>query len=41
MDTFLPTPDDMGEGAKGLRVEGSSYRVNPRSIIMLHSDCGK
>jgi glycogen operon protein len=41
MDTSLPTPDDIAEGAKGSRVGGSSYRVNPRSIIMLHSDCGK
>jgi glycogen operon protein len=41
MDTSLPTPDDIAEGAKGSRVGGPSYRVNPRSIIMLHSDCGK
>ena len=41
MDTSLPTPDDIAEGAKGSRVGGPSYRVNPRSIIMLHSDCEK
>ena len=41
MDTSLPTPDDIAEGANGSRTGGSNYRVNPRSIIMLHSDCGK
>ena len=38
MDTSLPTPDDIVEGEKGARVNGSSYRVNPRSIILLHCD---
>jgi glycogen operon protein len=41
MDTSLPSPGDIAEGVKGSRVGGPSYRVNPRSIIMLHSDCGK
>jgi glycogen operon protein len=39
MDTSLPTPDDIVEGVKGSGLGGSSYRVNPRSIIMLQSDC--
>jgi glycogen operon protein len=39
MDTSLPTPNDIVEGAKGSGVGGSSYRVNPRSIIMLQTDC--
>jgi isoamylase len=38
MDTSLPTPGDIVEGEKGARVNGSSYRVNPRSIILLHCD---
>jgi glycogen operon protein len=41
IDTSLPTPDDITEGVKGPSVGGPRYRVNPRSIIMLHSDCGK
>jgi len=40
IDTSLPTPNDIAEGTKGSRLGGPSYRVNPRSIIMLHSDCG-
>jgi glycogen operon protein len=39
MDTSLPTPDDIVEGVKGSGVGGSSYRVHPRSIIMLQTDC--
>jgi glycogen operon protein len=38
MDTSLPTPVDIVEGVKGVRVDGSSYRVNPRSIILLYCD---
>jgi len=38
MDTSLPTPVDIVEGVKGTRVDGSSYQVNPRSIILLHCD---
>jgi glycogen operon protein len=38
MDTSLPTPNDIAEGAKGPRVGETSYRVNPRSIILLHYD---
>jgi glycogen operon protein len=41
IDTSLPTPNDIAEGTKGSRLGGPSYRVNPRSIIMLHSDCGQ
>jgi glycogen operon protein len=39
MDTSLPTPSDIVEEIKGSGVGGSSYRVNPRSIIMLQTDC--
>jgi glycogen operon protein len=39
MDTSLPTPDDIVEGVKGFGLRGTSYRVNPRSIIMLQTDC--
>ena len=38
MDTSLPTPVDIVEGVKGTRVDGSSYQVNPRSIILLHCE---
>jgi glycogen operon protein len=38
MDTYLPSQGDIVEGAKGSRVGGSSYRVNPRSIVLLHCD---
>jgi glycogen operon protein len=38
IDTFLTSPDDILEGAMGLRVNGSKYHVNPRSIVMLHYD---
>lgn len=38
MDTYLPSPDDIVEGSKGPSVEGPSYRVNPRSIVLLHCD---
>jgi glycogen operon protein len=38
MDTSLPAPVDIVEGVKGTRVDGSSYQVNPRSIILLHCD---
>jgi glycogen operon protein len=36
MDTSLPAPGDIVEGEKAARVDSSSYRVNPRSIILLH-----
>jgi glycogen operon protein len=36
MDTSLPAPGDIVEGEKAARVDGSSYWVNPRSIILLH-----
>jgi glycogen operon protein len=39
LDTSLPTPGDITEGEKRAHVDGSSYRVNPRSIIMLQTDC--
>ena len=39
MDTSLLSPSDIAEGVKGSRVGGSSYRVNPRSIVMLQTDC--
>jgi glycogen operon protein len=38
IDTSLTSPDDILEGAMGLRVNGSKYHVNPRSIVMLHYD---
>ena len=38
MDTYLPSPGDIVEGANGSRVGGPSYRVNARSIVLLHCD---
>jgi len=39
LDTSLPSPDDIVEEAAGFPVGGPTYRVNPRSIIMLQTDC--
>jgi glycogen operon protein len=36
IDTSLPSPNDIVEVAMGFRVSGLKYRVNPRSIVMLH-----
>ncbi len=38
IDTSLPSPDDIAEEGKTFLVEGSSYLVQPRSIVMLHYD---
>jgi len=38
MDTSLPTPSDISEEARAPHVGGTNYRVNPRSIILLHCD---
>jgi glycogen operon protein len=39
VDTSFPAPSDISEAAKGPHVGATSYRVNPRSIIMLQTDC--
>jgi len=36
IDTSLGQPDDIAEMKKGAQVTGSSYVVNPHSIVMLH-----
>jgi isoamylase len=38
LDTSLPSPHDIVPEGEGQPVEGSSYIVNPRSIIMLQYD---
>ncbi len=38
IDTSLPSPYDIVEESVGLLVTGPKYRVNPRSMIMLHYD---
>jgi isoamylase len=38
IDTSLPSPEDILEGATGVPVATSRYVVNPRSIVMLHYD---
>jgi glycogen operon protein len=38
LDTFLPSPDDIVEEASGVPLDGATYNVNPRSIVMLHYD---
>jgi glycogen operon protein len=36
IDTSLASPDDIAEVEKGPEVSGSTYVVNPHSIVMLH-----
>ncbi|WP_348268746.1 glycogen debranching protein GlgX [Edaphobacter paludis] len=36
IDTSLPSPDDIVEERNGIRVDGTSYAVNPRSIVILY-----
>jgi isoamylase len=36
IDTSLPSPDDVLEEAIGVPVTDAKYRVNSRSIVMLH-----
>jgi glycogen operon protein len=36
--TSLPSPDDIVEEASGFHLDGATYHVNPRSIVMLHYD---
>ena len=38
LDTSLPFPDDIVEEASGFPVDGVTYCVNPRSIVMVHYD---
>lgn len=38
IDTSLPSPDDLADEGKGVPVAGSTYVVNPRSLVMLHYD---
>jgi glycogen operon protein len=38
LDTTLPAPDDIADGATPFHVRDSSYRVNSRSIVMLDCD---
>ena len=38
MDTSLPTPEDVLAEDEGVPIVGVTYRVNSRSIIMLHFD---
>jgi len=38
MDTSLPSPNDVLGEDEGVPILGSTYHVNPRSIIMLHFD---
>jgi glycogen operon protein len=38
LDTSLSSPDDIVEEASGFPVGGVTYRVNPRSIVMLYYD---
>jgi glycogen operon protein len=35
VDTFLPSPDDIAAPGGEVRVSGSTYRVGPRSIVVL------
>ena len=36
IDTSLGSPNDIAEVEKGSEVVGSTYVVNPHSIVMLH-----
>jgi isoamylase len=36
IDTSLGAPDDIAEAEKGLELKGTTYKVNPHSMIMLH-----
>jgi glycogen operon protein len=36
IDTSLGSPDDIAEVERGSEVRGSTYVVNPHSIVMLH-----
>jgi glycogen operon protein len=36
IDTSLGSPDDIADVERGSEVKGSTYVVNPRSIVMLH-----
>ena len=36
IDTSLPSPVDIAQVAKGFDVLGSTYIVNPHSVVMLH-----
>jgi hypothetical protein len=38
IDTSLASPDDIAGVEKGSVVMGSTYAVNPHSIVMLHFD---
>jgi isoamylase len=38
LDTSLVSPDDIADAQRGLEVNGSTYTVNPHSIIMLRFD---
>jgi isoamylase len=38
IDTSLPSPDDVLEEGIGVPVTDAKYRVNPRSVVMLHYD---
>jgi hypothetical protein len=38
IDTSLPSPEDILEGATEVPIASSRYIVNPRSIVMLHYD---
>jgi len=35
VDTFLDSPDDICDWAKGPIVQGSTYLVQPRSVVLL------
>jgi glycogen operon protein len=36
IDTSLASPDDIANAESGSKVSGSTYVVNPHSIVMLH-----
>ncbi len=36
IDTSLPSPDDIAAVQRGSKVTGSTYIVNPHSVVMLH-----
>lgn len=41
VDAFLDSPDDICDWAKGLIVQGETYLVQPRSVVLLAAQGGR